>query len=57
MFDKAEQETSSAFRKLLAILVALQAFESILTGCNEKFLTEGHIAENYTYGEHEIRIQ
>lgn len=48
MFTKAEQETSSTFRELLAIQLAVQSFEPILTGGNVKLFTDSQMAVKIT---------
>ena len=44
MFTQSEQETSSTYRELLAIQLAIQAFEPLLTGCKAKLLTDSQVA-------------
>ena len=40
MFTQSEQETSSTYKELLAIQLAIQAFEPLLTGCKAKLFTD-----------------
>jgi hypothetical protein len=45
MFTQSEQETSSTYRELLAIQLAIQAFEPLLlTGCKAKLFTDSQVA-------------
>ena len=44
MFTQSEQETSSTYRELLAIQLAIQAFEPLLTGCKVKLFTDSQVA-------------
>jgi ribonuclease HI len=44
MLTNAERETSSTYRELLAIQLAVQAFEPLLTDCKVKLLTDSQAA-------------
>jgi ribonuclease HI len=44
MFTQSEQETSSTYRELLAIQLAIQAFEPLLTGSKVKLFTDSQVA-------------